>query len=53
MYSMFIKSYNEEKEHGGIDGHTPFEMFLMKSRLNNHNGNKKVKQIKCVTHVGK
>jgi len=53
MYSMFIKSYNEEREHGNIHGHTPSEMFLMKGRLNNHNGNKKVKQIKSVTHVGK
>jgi len=31
MYSMFIKSYNEEREHGGIHGHTPSEMFLMKA----------------------
>jgi putative transposase len=27
-YSMFVKSYNEEREHGGINGHTPSEMFL-------------------------
>ena len=54
MYSLFVKAYNEEREHGGIDGRTPSEMFLMKGRLNNHNGNKKVKQIKeNVTHVGK
>ena len=53
MYSMFVKAYNEEREHGGINGHTPSEMFLMKGRLNNRNGNKKIKQIKSVTHVGK
>jgi putative transposase len=53
MYSMFVKAYNEEREHGGINGHTPSQMFLSKGRLNNHNGNKKIKQIKSVTHVGK
>ncbi len=53
MYAMFVKAYNEEREHGGINGHTPSEMFLRKGRLNNHKGNKKIKQIKSVTHVGK
>src|SRR5215211_2813878 len=54
LYSMFVKAYNEEREHSNINGHTPSEMFLMKrTRLNNHNGNKKIKQIKSVTHVGK
>ena len=53
MYSMFVKAYNEEREHGGINGHTPSEMFLMKGRLNNSSSNKKIKQIKSVTHVGK
>ena len=53
MYSMFVKAYNEEREHGGINGHTPSEMFLMKGRLNNCKNNKTVKQIKSVTHVGK
>jgi transposase InsO family protein len=28
MYVMFVKAYNEEREHGGINGHTPSEMFL-------------------------
>ena len=51
---MFVKAYNEEREHGGINGYTPSEMFLIKGRLNNHNSNKRVKQIKeSVTHVGK
>jgi hypothetical protein len=52
---MFVKAYNETREHGGISGHTPSEMFLMKgTRLNNSSNNKKIKQIKeSVTHVGK
>jgi transposase InsO family protein len=54
MYSMFVKVYNEEREHGGIGGHTPSEMFLIKGKLNNSSSNKKIKQIKeSVTHVGK
>ena len=52
-YSMFVKAYNEEREHGGINGYTPLEMFLMKGRLNRCNNNKTVKQIKSVTDVGK
>jgi transposase InsO family protein len=53
-YSMFVKAYNDEREHGGIDGHTPSEMFLMKGRLNSCKHNRTVKQIKeSVTHVGK
>ena len=54
IFYMFVKAYNEEREHGGINGYTPSEMFLSKGRLNNHNSNKRVKQIKeSVTHVGK
>ncbi len=54
MYHMFVRAYNEEREHSGINGCTPSEMFLSKGRLNNHNGNKRVKQTKeSVTHVGK
>jgi transposase InsO family protein len=55
MYSMFVKAYNEDREHGGINGYTPSEMFLMKgTRLNNSSSNNTVKQIKeSVTHVGK
>jgi len=54
MYSMFVKAYNEERKHGGIDGHTPSEMLLMKGRLNNHSKKNIIKQIKgSVTHVGK
>jgi len=54
MYSLFVKAYNEEREHSGIHGHTPSEMFLMKGRLNNHSKKKRIKQIKeSVTHLGK
>ena len=54
MYSMFVKAYNEEREHGGIGGHTPSEMFLIKGRLNSCKHNRMVKQIKeSVTYVGK
>ena len=53
-YSMFVKAYNDEREHGGINGHTPSEMFLIKGRLNSCNNNKIVKHIKeSVTYVGK
>ena len=30
VYSMFVKAYNEEREHSGIDGYTPSKIFLMK-----------------------
>ena len=53
MYCMFVKAYNEEREHGGIQGYTPSEMFFIKGRLNSYKNDKKVKQIKSVTHVGK
>jgi Integrase core domain len=29
-YDMFVKAYNETREHGGINGLTPSEMFLQK-----------------------
>jgi hypothetical protein len=27
-YDMFVKEYNDTREHGGINGLTPSEMFL-------------------------
>jgi hypothetical protein len=27
-YDMFVKAYNDTREHGGINGFTPSEMFL-------------------------
>jgi hypothetical protein len=43
---MFGKAYNEAKEHGGINGLTPSEMFLQRSAID-----KGTKQ-QSVTHVG-
>lgn len=52
IFSMFIKVI-QRREQGGIDGHASSKMFLMKRRLNSNKGNKKIKYIKSVTHVGK
>ncbi len=30
---MFVKAYNETREHGGINGLTPSEMFLYKDSI--------------------
>lgn len=38
-YNMFVKAYNETREHGGINGLTPSEMFLQTFNKS-HNGNK-------------
>ena len=29
-YDMFVRAYNETREHGGINGLTPSEMFLQR-----------------------
>jgi transposase InsO family protein len=47
-YDMFVKAYNETREHGGINGLTPSEMFLQ--RLITTTVHTKGKQ-KSVTHV--
>jgi len=49
-YEMFVKAYNETREHGGINGLTPPEMFLQ--RLIKSDTYTKKKQ-ESVTHVGK
>jgi transposase InsO family protein len=46
---MFIKVYNETREHGGINGLTPSEMFLQ--RLITSTISIRTKQ-QSVTHVG-
>jgi hypothetical protein len=47
-YDMFVKAYNDKREHGGINGLTPSEMFLQTfNRCNNGNKNKQ----KTVTYV--
>lgn len=48
-YDMFVKAYNETREHGGIKGLTPSEMFLQ--RLITSIMHKGTKQ-QSVTHVG-
>ena len=47
--NMFVKAYNDKREHGGINGLTPSEMFLQTfNRLHNRNNTKQ----KSVTYVG-
>lgn len=48
-YDMFVKAYNEAREHGGIKGLTPSEMFIQ--RLITSIMHKGTKQ-QSVTHVG-
>jgi putative transposase len=48
-YDMFVRAYNEAREHGGINGLTPSEMFLQ--RLITSIMHKGTKQ-QSVTHVG-
>src|SRR4249919_1226173 len=48
-YDMFVKAYNETREHGGINGLTPSEMFLQ--RLITSTISIRTKQ-QSVTHVG-
>jgi transposase InsO family protein len=48
-YDIFVKAYNEAREHGGIKGLTPSEMFLQ--RLITSIMHKGTKQ-QSVTHVG-
>jgi transposase InsO family protein len=48
-YDMFVKAYNEAREHGGINGLTPSEMFLQSIITSTiYTKNKQ----KSVTHVG-
>jgi transposase InsO family protein len=47
-YDMFVKAYNEAREHGGINGLTPSEMFIQ--RFNNSTVCRMKKQ-ESVTHV--
>jgi putative transposase len=48
-YDMFVKAYNETREHGGINGLTPSEMFIQ--RFNNSTVRRMKKQ-ESVTNVG-
>jgi hypothetical protein len=46
---MFVKAYNETREHGGINGLTPSEMFLQTFNISHNKNNAKQKS---VTDVG-
>ena len=48
-YEMFVKAYNETREHGGINGLTPSEMFLQTFNRSHDRNNTKQKS---VTYVG-
>ncbi len=49
-YDMFVRAYNEVREHGGINGLTPSEMFLQTfNRMNTHHNTGQ----KSVTYVSK
>lgn len=48
-YNMFVKAYNENREHGGINGLTPSERFVQ--RLIKSKTDTKRKQ-ESVTYVG-
>ena len=48
-YDMFVMAYNDKREHGGINGLTPSEMFLQTfNRSHNRNNTRQ----KSVTYVG-
>jgi putative transposase len=48
-YDMFVKAYNETREHGGINGLTSSEMFLQRLiKSSTYTGTKQ----QSVTHVG-
>ena len=48
-YDMFVKAYNDKREHGGINGLTPSEMFLQTFNRSHDRNNTKHKS---VTYVG-
>ncbi|MGA9150898.1 MAG: DDE-type integrase/transposase/recombinase [Candidatus Nitrosopolaris sp.] len=48
-YDMFVKAYNDKREHGGINGLTPSEMFLQTFNTSRTRTNTKQEG---VTYVG-
>jgi putative transposase len=50
---MFVKAYNDKREHGGINGLTPSEMFLQTFNRSHNRNNTKQKSVtylcKCYT----
>jgi putative transposase len=49
-YDMFVKAYNDKREHGGINGLTPSEMFLQTTFNRSHTRNNTKQE--GVTYVG-
>ena len=50
IYNIFVKAYNETREHGGINGLTPSEMFLQRINYIHRYGT--ITRQQSVTHVG-
>jgi hypothetical protein len=48
-YGMFVKAYHDKREHGGINGLTPSEMFL---QTFNRSYDRNNTTQKSVTYVG-
>jgi len=48
-YDMFVKAYNETREHGGINGLTPSEMFLRTFNRSRDRNNTKQKTVTYVS----
>jgi putative transposase len=48
-YDMFVKAYNETREHGGINGLTPSEMFLQTFNRSRDRNNTKQKTVTYVS----
>ena len=42
---MFVKAYNDKREHGGINGLTPSEMFLQTFNRSHNRNNTKQKSV--------
>ena len=47
-YDMFVKAYNETREHGGINGLTPSEMFIQTFNRSHDRNNSKQKTVTYV-----
>jgi hypothetical protein len=42
---MFVTAYNDKREHGGINGLTPSEMFLQTFNRSHNTNNTKQKRV--------
>ena len=48
-YDMFVKAYNDKREHVGINGLTPSEMFLQTFNRSRDRNNTKQKTVTYVS----